>query len=297
MAVQFEFYKNPVQGEEEGETSYHPRVVNFQHVTTQRLAVEIHSATTFGKAEVEAMLMELSRCMGNHLREGQRVHLDGVGYFQITLQATEPIHSMAAHADKVKFKSVSFLADKDLKSELVKSVFDLEIDPEITSVIFKEEVWQTNHHNEKLNGFQKESNYLPEIVDFSLLDDFGGIKFFFTHDSHQTLVDLKDRILEHHSDHFNHAFSLPFCLEFMHKSVDKSVAIAKILEKENFVFEQTISFGDGYNDENMLTSSSKGLVMGNAPDSLKAKLSHLEVISTNDNEGVANYIVQKLLNN
>ena len=118
MAVQFEFYKNPVQGEEE-ETNYHPRVVNFQHVTTRRLAAEIHSATTFGKAEVEAMLMELSRCMGNHLREGQRVHLDGVGYFQITLQATEPIHSMAAHADKVKFKSVSFLADKDLKSELV----------------------------------------------------------------------------------------------------------------------------------------------------------------------------------
>lgn len=112
MAVQFEFYKNPVQREEE-ETNYHPRVVNFQHVTTRRLAAEIHSATTFGKAEVEAMLMELSRCMGNHLREGQRVHLDGVGYFQITLQATEPIHSMAAHADKVKFKSVSFLADKD----------------------------------------------------------------------------------------------------------------------------------------------------------------------------------------
>jgi len=34
---------------------------------------EIHMATTFGKAEVEAMLMELSRCMGNHLREGERV--------------------------------------------------------------------------------------------------------------------------------------------------------------------------------------------------------------------------------
>lgn len=73
MAVQFEFYRNPVQEEKEGEISYHPRVVNFQHVTTRKLAAEIHSATTFGKAEVEAMLMELSRCMGNHLREGQRV--------------------------------------------------------------------------------------------------------------------------------------------------------------------------------------------------------------------------------
>ena len=43
-------------------------------------------ATTFGKAEVEAMLMELSS-MGNHLCEGERVHLDGIGYFQITLQS------------------------------------------------------------------------------------------------------------------------------------------------------------------------------------------------------------------
>ena len=71
MAIQFEFYKNPQPEKEGEEPSYHPRVVNFQHVTTQRLAKEIHMATTFGKAEVEAMLMELSRCMGNHLREGE----------------------------------------------------------------------------------------------------------------------------------------------------------------------------------------------------------------------------------
>jgi len=73
-------------------------------------------ATTFGKAEVEAMLMELSRCMGNHLREGERVHLDGIGYFQITLQAAEPIHSLTTRADKVKLKSINFQADRDLKS-------------------------------------------------------------------------------------------------------------------------------------------------------------------------------------
>ena len=84
MAIQFEFYKNPQPEKEGEEPSYHPRVVNFQHVTSQRLAMEIHQATTFGKSEVEAMLMELSRCMGNHLCEGERVHLDGIGYFQIT---------------------------------------------------------------------------------------------------------------------------------------------------------------------------------------------------------------------
>ena len=48
--------------------------------------------------------MELSRCMGNHLREGERVHLDGIGYFQITLQAAEPIHSLTTRADKSETK-------------------------------------------------------------------------------------------------------------------------------------------------------------------------------------------------
>ena len=82
----------------------------------------------------------------------------------------------------------------------------------------------------------------------------------------------------------------------MDKSVDKSVAIAKILEKENLMFENAIAFGDGYNDEKMLNSTFKGLLMGNAPDSLKNKLPHLEIITTNDNDGVAKYLSQTVLN-
>lgn len=82
MAVQFEFYKNPVQGEEEGETSYHPRVVNFQHVTTQRLAVEIHSATTFGKAEVEAMLWNSVGAWATTYAKGKEYILTGSAIFR-----------------------------------------------------------------------------------------------------------------------------------------------------------------------------------------------------------------------
>ena len=120
MAIQFEFYKNPQQNEEEeGEVCYHPRVVSLQHITTQKLAAEIHAATTFGKAEVEAMLTELGRCMGEHLCEGDRVHLDGIGYFQVILQATEPIHSVSVHSDKIRIKTVHFQPDRDLKSSFV----------------------------------------------------------------------------------------------------------------------------------------------------------------------------------
>ena len=47
MAIQFEFYKNPQPEKEGEEPSYHPRVVNFQHVTTQKLAREIHKENEY----------------------------------------------------------------------------------------------------------------------------------------------------------------------------------------------------------------------------------------------------------
>jgi hydroxymethylpyrimidine pyrophosphatase-like HAD family hydrolase len=62
-------------------------------------------------------------------------------------------------------------------------------------------------------------NYVPEIVDFKALEDYTAIKVI-THE-HSTLLELRDRIVANHSHLFSHAFSLPHCLEFMDKSVDK----------------------------------------------------------------------------
>jgi Cof subfamily protein (haloacid dehalogenase superfamily) len=207
-----------------------------------------------------------------------------------------PVYLVTSNGARIHAPDKQLLFSYDMDSEAIKSVLALDIEPEFTTVLFKENVWQTNKHNEKLNSFQTELNYIPELVDFRTLEDATAIKMFFTHDSHAKLVTLRDRILEDHPDVFSHAFSLPLCLEFMDKSVDKSVAIAKILEKENLLFENAIAFGDGYNDEKMLNSTFKGLLMGNAPESLKSKLSHLEIIETNNNEGVANYLSKIILN-
>jgi Cof subfamily protein (haloacid dehalogenase superfamily) len=221
-----------------------------------------------------------------------RHHLDAL---DIVEELGCPVYLVTSNGARIHSPQKELLFSFDLASDAVKSVFDLPIDPEITAVLFKEHLWQTNKNNEKLNSFQEESKYRPEIVDFSSLEDFGSIKFFFTHDDHQKLVELRDQIVEKHSEDFGHAFSLPFCLEFMHKSVDKSVAIAKILERECFTFQEAIAFGDGFNDEKMLLSTGKALIMGNAPEIFKNKLSHLEIISTNDNDGVAKYLSEKVL--
>ncbi|MCW2118986.1 Cof-type HAD-IIB family hydrolase [Flavobacterium sp. 7A] len=222
-----------------------------------------------------------------------RHHLDAM---PLVASLGFPIYLVTSNGARIHSPEKELLFSFDIESDAVKSVLELEIDPEITTVLFKENVWQTNKYNQKLNSFQKELNYAPELVDFKDVTDFKAIKMFFTHESHGKLIDLRDRILVDHDGVFSHAFSLPYCLEFMDKSVDKSVAIAMILEIENYTFDQAISFGDGYNDEGMLMATAKGLLMGNAPDSLKNKLAHLEVILTNSQNGVAYYLAEKILN-
>lgn len=221
-----------------------------------------------------------------------RHHLDAMALVE---KLEVPLYLVTSNGARIHSPEKELLFTVNMQSEAVKSILSLDIDPEITTVLFRENVWQTNKYNEKLNSFQTEITYHPELVNFSEIEDYAAIKLFFTHENHDVLESVKELILDKHPDTFNHAFSLPLCLEFMDKSVDKSVAIAQILEKENLDFYQAISFGDGFNDEMMLIKTGKGLIMGNAPDTLKNKLSHLEVIAANHEDGVAKYLSKAFL--
>ncbi|MBP6041312.1 MAG: Cof-type HAD-IIB family hydrolase [Flavobacterium sp.] len=223
-----------------------------------------------------------------------RHHLDAIPLVE---RLGVPLYLVTSNGARIHSPDKELLYAVNMDPDAVKSILSLDIDPDITTVLFKEEFWQTNLHNEKLNSFSKEVTYHRQLVNFEELEDFEAIKIFFTHENEEKLIAVRNLILEHHPETFNHAFSLPICLEFMDKNVDKSHAIAKILEKENLDFSHTISFGDGFNDEMMLVTSGKGLIMGNAPAALKNKLPDMEVIATNHEDGVANYLFDLLLKN
>lgn len=222
-----------------------------------------------------------------------RHHLDAMAIIE-TLEV--PVYLVSSNGARIHSPEKEELFSFNLNSDIVKTALSVDIDPEITVVLFKENVWLTNKLSEKLNAFQAELKYHPELVDYKMLEDFGAIKIFFAHDNHEKLVVLKDAILAKSSNDLHHAFSLPTCLEFMDKSVDKAVAIMKVLEKEGFLLEEAVSFGDGFNDVQMLSTSGKGLIMGNAPALLKETLPDLEIIKTNAEDGVAKYISSKILN-
>lgn len=100
-------------------------VVNFQHIDTDYLARQIQTATSLTEGDVKSVLESLSHFMGERLREGESVHLDGIGYFQIKLNSQEPITSPKLKANQIKLKAnISFKADIKLKKSV--SVVHLE---------------------------------------------------------------------------------------------------------------------------------------------------------------------------
>jgi Cof subfamily protein (haloacid dehalogenase superfamily) len=221
-----------------------------------------------------------------------RHHLDAIPLLK---DLGFPFYLVTSNGARIHSPASELLYSFDIKSDAIKSILDLDIHSDFTTVLFKEKVWQTNKENKKLNSFQTVMNYPFEIVDFKTVEDLTAIKLFFTHNDHHRLVELKNEIMKDHSHEFHAAFSLPFCLEFMDKSVDKSVAIAKILKIENHTFEESIAFGDGFNDEQMLILAGKSLIMENAVEILKNKHPQLEVISSNEKDGVARYLSALLL--
>lgn len=209
---------------------------------------------------------------------------------------TVPHYLVSSNGARIHSPSNHLLYAKNIDHQVLASVFKLDLDPKVTAVLFKEKVWLTSKPNEMIVSYQKDASYPPQVVDFKSLEDYTALKLFFTHDNHEDLVKVKQQILSIHDKELSHAFSLPLCLEFMHKEVDKKNAIAKVLELENFTFKNTIAFGDGFNDEHMLLAAGTGLIMGNAPENLQQKLNHLKVIATNRENGVANYLKERLLN-
>ena len=117
MAVKFEFYESPnTIGTRK--KRYHARVVNRGRISTDHLAQEIHHSSSLTVADIKATIIALSEKLAYHLKDGARVHIEGIGYFHISLTCPETPTPHSTRANNVKFKSVTFRADKYLKKQL-----------------------------------------------------------------------------------------------------------------------------------------------------------------------------------
>ncbi len=87
----------------------------------------------------------------------------------------------------------------------------------------------------------------------------------------------------------------PYFIECMAAGVDKAKSLAALCEKLNIRQEETIGFGDGYNDLSFIEWCHCGVAMANAVAEVKARADDHTL--SNDEDGVAVYLEKLIAEN
>lgn len=89
-------------------------------------------------------------------------------------------------------------------------------------------------------------------------------------------------------------FDDTWMLQFLYPNTSKGGAVINLAEQEKIYNHEIISFGDSYNDLEMIRQCGLGIAMGNACEELKKDADF--VTKTNEQDGVA-YVLEQLLSN
>ncbi|ARV73876.1 Cof-type HAD-IIB family hydrolase [Vibrio campbellii] len=207
-----------------------------------------------------------------------------------------PAYMITSNGARVHDQNDQEMYSQNVPEDLVQPVIDtIKTDPEILIHMYQNDDWLLNKDDEQLRDFHEEFSYKLYDQDNAPID--GIAKIFFTHPAqdHEHLVTFETKLREQFGDRLNIAFSTPWCLEVMSAGVSKGDALKAVAESIGLTLENTIAFGDGMNDVEMLSMAGKGLVMGTSHEKVMKALPNNEVIGSNADDAVAHYLQDQLL--
>ena len=119
MSILYDWYENPgIEGDPD-KRGLHPRPLLNGKVTMRQLCERVHARSSLTVGDVMNALDCLAKICSEELSEGREVHIEGLGYFAPTLEATQKVTRKTPNKYlKLRLKSVSFRPDIRLKGEL-----------------------------------------------------------------------------------------------------------------------------------------------------------------------------------
>lgn len=136
---------------------------------------------------------------------------------------------------------------------------------------------------------------LPLEEDLEKLKNEKILKFFYF-GKYEELLELEKEILEKTNGNVASVFVSNRCLEIFNITSNKANAAKFLLKRENIKLEETVAFGDGENDFELITEVGQGFAMGNAIDRLKSKLpENFPVVENNSEDGEAKKLKELFL--
>lgn len=96
---------------------------------------------------------------------------------------------------------------------------------------------------------------------------------------------IENEIREKIGENANVFRSEPFFMEVVPQGIDKAAAIAALIKKIGIEREETIAFGDGFNDVSMVEYAGLGVAMSNGCDKIKKVADR--IAPDNNSDGIA----------
>lgn len=187
------------------------------------------------------------------------------------------------------------IINEELSKDLVNRIINFDVDREIFHRnIYRNNEWYIEYKIDGLDEFHAESGFTYKIADFDKFKNKDITKFFYL-GKEDMIENLEKKLKEYFSNELTVTLSSSYCLELMKKGVNKGKTVKKIAEYLNIPLKETIAFGDGLNDYEMLSTVKKGFLMGNASTRLIEKLPKNEIIGTCDEDGVAKKLKELFL--
>lgn len=171
-------------------------------------------------------------------------------------------------------------------------------DPLVYTHVYQGDDWLVNKEDPFSLAFHKHTLFSYQLFNPLEFDANNIAKIFFTTTDdalYPHLVKLKNQLEEKFGNKISVAFSTLNCLEVMAENVSKGSALKNVVEKLGLSLQNSIAFGDGMNDFEMLSMAGKGCLMQNASPDLRKRLPDLEVIGSNADDAVPHYLSNLLL--
>ena len=148
----------------------HAKVITKDVVTTREIREAIRKKCTASPADVAAVITALNDELYENLSNGYAVHLEGIGYFSLSLKCAPDINPKYIKDDDVQVRSIKFTPDKDLIDRFQSVYLERKVDEAHHSAKLDEE-----EVKQKLAEYFKTHSFLQRR-DFERLTGFNSSK-------------------------------------------------------------------------------------------------------------------------
>ena len=126
----------------------------------------------------------------------------------------------------------------------------------------------------------------PEQIEWKELKKLAFTKIFFLGE-HEKLLEIEKEVRKVTNGEVNIVFVNEKSLEIFSKDCGKAVATEFLLLRDGLALKDAVSFGDGFNDYDLITQTGLGFAMKNSIYRLLEKLTDTEIIESNAEDGMA----------